>query len=75
MLVINFALTFGISSISVGGHLGGFVVGLISGWLAYELPRQTKLPKYAHEGIVAAMAIVLFFAALWAATTWTDPVF
>ena len=47
VLVLNFALTFGIGNISVGGHLGGFLVGLVAGWLCYELPRHQRLPRGA----------------------------
>ena len=75
VLAINFALTFGISNISVGGHLGGFVVGLAVGWLSYELPRRQRLPKGLVEGTIVAIGVACFVGALWAAGTWTDPLF
>lgn len=71
VLVINFAITFGVGNISVGGHVGGFVVGLASGWLVYEVARRAKLPKFAIEGFVVAIAALSFVGALWAATTWS----
>ncbi len=75
ILLINFAFTFGVRNISVGGHVGGFVVGLACGWIAYELSRKVQLPKGAIEGAFVALGIVAFVGSLWAATTWTNPIF
>ena len=75
VLLINFVLTFGISSISVGGHVGGFVVGLACGWLCYDLPRRARLPKYAVDAVIAGLGLACFAGALWAATTWQNPIF
>ncbi len=61
---INFGFTFLASGISVGGHLGGFVVGLVTGAIAYgPLARRPQ----AITGAYAALAVVLFAAALWVA--------
>ena len=75
VLVLNFALTFGIGNISVGGHVGGFVVGAAAGWLAYELPRKQQLPRYAVDVVIGVIGLACFVGALWAAGTWSDPVF
>ncbi len=75
VLAINFALTLGISNISVGGHLGGFVVGLAIGWLNYEVPRRQRLPRGAIEGAIVVIGLACFLGALAAAGTWTDPLF
>ena len=76
VLLLNFALTFGIGNISVGGHVGGFVVGAAAGWLAYELPRkQNQLPRYAVDVAIGAIGVACFVGALWAAGTWTNPIF
>lgn len=75
VLVLNFALTFGIGNISVGGHVGGFVVGAAAGWLAYELPRKQKLPRYAVDVVIGVIGLACFVGALWAAGTWSDPIF
>ncbi|MEH3055132.1 MAG: rhomboid family intramembrane serine protease [Patulibacter minatonensis] len=59
--VINFGFTFMASGISVGGHLGGFVVGLVSGAVAYgPLARN----KPAITATLAAFGAVLFVAAI-----------
>lgn len=68
VLVLNFIITFGVRSISVGGHVGGFVVGLAAGWLAYEAVRRVRFPKWSIEGIVVAVGALCFVGALWAAT-------
>lgn len=75
VLVLNFLITFGISSISVGGHVGGFLVGLACGWVVYESPRQVKMPKFVPEAVIGFIAIASFVGALWAATTWSNPIF
>ncbi len=75
VLVLNFLITFGISSISVGGHVGGFLVGLACGWIVYESPRQFKLPRFAVEGLIVGIGAASFVGALWAATTWDSPIF
>jgi membrane associated rhomboid family serine protease len=71
VLLINFAITFGVRNISAGGHIGGFAVGLAVGWLAYELNRSTKLPKFALEAAIVAIGIGCFLGALYAATRWS----
>ena len=75
ILLLNFLITFGVRSISVGGHVGGFVVGLALGWLVYEGTRKLKLPRFTVEGIIVGVGGLLFIGALWAATTWSDPIF
>lgn len=56
---INFVLTFTIGGISVGGHLGGFAVGLLGGWIAFG-PLARNRP--AVSGILAAALVVLAIA-------------
>ncbi len=75
VLLINFAITFGSSRISVGGHVGGFLVGLLCGWLVYEAARRVRFPKWSLEGIFLAIAVVGFLGAYWAAGTWDSPIF
>jgi membrane associated rhomboid family serine protease len=63
VLLINLFITFGISNISIGGHLGGLAGGFICGYLLYNLG-----PKIRNEGVVLAMcgalAVGCFIAAL-----------
>ena len=68
VLLLNFIITFGVRSISVGGHVGGFVAGLACGWLAYEASRRVKLPKFTVEAVIVVIGVLCFVGALWAAT-------
>ncbi len=76
ILVLNFVITFGIPSISVGGHVGGFVAGLGVGWLSYAWRPTNKVDKWAIEGAivalgVVALGVVALAGSLYAATRWT----
>ena len=50
VLLINLFITFGISNISIGGHLGGLAGGFVCGYLIYNLG-----PKIRNEAVVLAM--------------------
>jgi membrane associated rhomboid family serine protease len=64
ILLINLALTFGISGISIGGHLGGLAGGLVCGLLIVAgergmLGRSRVALELAAMTLVAAVSIVL----------------
>ena len=73
LIVINVILTFTISSISVGGHIGGLAGGALAGLIL--APKGRQLAPAQSLAAVAAIGVAAFFGALWAAGTWTDPVF
>jgi membrane associated rhomboid family serine protease len=50
VLLINLFITFGISNISIGGHIGGLAGGFICGFIIYDLG-----PKIRNEAVVLAM--------------------
>ncbi len=60
VLLLNLLLTFTISGISIGGHLGGLVAGAVCGWFMLAPPwRQTGTwIAYAAAGAVCAVAVV-----------------
>ncbi|MEC7924627.1 MAG: rhomboid family intramembrane serine protease, partial [Actinomycetota bacterium] len=64
VLLLNFVLTFTVSSISVGGHLGGFASGLIAGWLLFELPKNVRTPQYLPEIVLLLLAGASFIGTL-----------
>ena len=60
LVMLNLIITFAFrSSISVGGHLGGFVAGMIAGGVFFAAPRA-DLPRAARVAIVGAGAVLLF---------------
>jgi membrane associated rhomboid family serine protease len=74
VLIFNLVLTFGVSGISIGGHVGGLLGGIIVGWLFWESPKVTH-NRWMGDAGVALFGLVMFVGALWAATTWSNPVF
>jgi membrane associated rhomboid family serine protease len=73
-LLLNFAFTIGYPGISIGGHLGGLVGGLLSTWILVEGPRRMR-NNDAPLGFAVALIPLFFVFGLWAATTWTNPIF
>jgi membrane associated rhomboid family serine protease len=63
ILVINLVFTLTISDISVGGHIGGLVAGLITGWLVVEFGERRQRQSLALAGC-AAVAIISVIAAI-----------
>lgn len=74
ILLFNLALTFGISGISIGGHVGGLLGGLLVGWLFWESPNVVG-NRWFGDAAVVVFGGLMFLGSLWAATTWTNPVF
>lgn len=76
LVALNLVITFLIPNISIGGHLGGLVGGVIVAGLLIELPRRLALGGRA--GLVVSTALVVLFGAicwvgsLWAAGAWYD---
>ena len=75
------AVCFIISAWGSGAAAGSleFVVyrvlgGLAVGWLYYEAPKRSAQPWVGYAGATAVAAIA-FGLGLWAAGTWTDPIF
>jgi membrane associated rhomboid family serine protease len=62
-LLINLVFTLTISNISIGGHLGGLVAGLITGWLVVEFGERRRQEKLALAGC-AAVAVVSVLGAI-----------
>jgi membrane associated rhomboid family serine protease len=65
LLLINLLFTFGVGGISIGGHLGGLVAGLVCGQILYTLtPRKQGSLAI---GLCLAVGAVCFAGALVAA--------
>jgi len=65
--------------VSLGGHAGGFLVGIALG-VVYFGANAGSQPVFGRDQLkpdlaTAAMMVALFLACLWAATTWSSPLF
>ena len=72
---INLVLTFTVSSISIGGHIGGLVTGALVGYVTELRPGGSPMSSRLASAVTAGIGLVLFGAAVWAAGTWVDPIF
>ena len=62
-LLLNLVLTFSLSGISIGGHLGGATAGAVCGWVMLA-PSWKPLPKWAATAMPAAIAVASVLAAI-----------
>lgn len=62
-LLLNLVLTFSLSGISIGGHLGGAAAGAVCGWVMLA-PAWKPLPKWAAAGVPSAIAVLSVIAAI-----------
>jgi len=78
LIVMNVLFSFR-GGVSLGGHGGGFLVGLLLGVLFFGLNPGDK-PVLAGDdkkqiGATAVVGLIFFAAAIWAASTWANPLF
>ena len=53
ILLLNLLLSVTARGISLGGHLGGFAAGLITGWLVVEVGARRRMTGVALAGCIA----------------------
>jgi membrane associated rhomboid family serine protease len=66
LIVINLLLTFTISDISIGGHIGGLVAGAVGGWLLWEWgPRLGgRRGQVVPVAVCGVLAVALYVGCL-----------
>lgn len=77
VLMINLFISF-LPFVSLWAHAGGFFVGLALGAVYFGMNQgDGPILKGAKEQIAltVALGVVLFGASLWAASTWSNPIF
>jgi membrane associated rhomboid family serine protease len=67
VLLINLALTFGISGISIGGHIGGLAGGFLCGLVVYKLGPQLRNEALVNV-LCGAIGVLAFIGGLVAAS-------
>jgi len=68
VLVLNLLFTFGVSGISIGGHIGGLAGGWVCGFILYELTPRMRAHPAIPTVIVAAVGVVCVAASLMVAS-------
>lgn len=63
-LFLNLALTFTVSHISIGGHIGGLIGGAAAAWLLVEAPNRVRLPRWAPLALASLLAVAAFAGSL-----------
>ncbi len=74
VIAINLLITLAVPRISLGGHVGGLVGGVLIGTVLVESIRRRWEPAVALVA-TGVLAVAFVAGSVWAAGTWTDPLF
>jgi membrane associated rhomboid family serine protease len=63
-LLLNLAITFTVSNISIGGHIGGLIGGVVAAWVLVELPEMFRMPRWTADVAGAVIGLAAFATAV-----------
>ena len=64
ILVLNLVFTFGVSGISIGGHVGGLIGGYLCGLILYELTPRMRTHPAVPTILCGSVGVACFVASL-----------
>jgi membrane associated rhomboid family serine protease len=64
ILILNLVFTFGVSGISIGGHIGGLIGGYLCGVILYELTPRMRTHPAVPTVLCGALGVACFVASL-----------
>jgi membrane associated rhomboid family serine protease len=55
---LNLLITFTVSNISIGGHIGGLIGGSLAALVLFDVPQSLRVPPAAASVLCAALGVV-----------------
>jgi membrane associated rhomboid family serine protease len=63
-LGLNLVLTFGLSGLSIGGHIGGLIGGTLAAVLMFDLPQRLRVPDIGATVLAGALGVAAVVGSL-----------